>query len=86
MPKPSFILRLLLLVFLSGGLWVAAQPAEAQQTVTLSGRVIDAAVTLCQMLVSAPSCPPKGPGGQASVRIVNLEAAFSSQSRRMLNM
>ncbi len=43
MPKPSFILRLLLLVFLSGGLWVAAQPAEAQQTVTLSGRVIDAA-------------------------------------------
>ena len=43
MPKPSFILRLLLLFFLSGGLWVAAQPAEAQQTVTLSGRVTDAA-------------------------------------------
>ena len=43
MKKPSFILRLLLLVFLSGGLWVAAQPAEAQQTVTLSGRVTDTA-------------------------------------------
>ena len=43
MHKSSFILRLLLLVFLSGGLWVAAQPATAQQTVTLSGRVTDAA-------------------------------------------
>ena len=43
MYKPRFILRSLLLVFLLGGLEAAAQPAEAQQTVTLSGRVTDAA-------------------------------------------
>ena len=43
MNKLSTVLRPLLLVFLSGGLWVAAQPAAAQQTVTLSGRVTDAA-------------------------------------------
>ena len=42
MKKLSTILCLLLLVFLSGWLWVA-QLAEAQQTVTLSGRVADSA-------------------------------------------
>ena len=42
MPKLSFILRPLLLVVLIGWLGVA-QPAEAQQTVTLSGRVTDSA-------------------------------------------
>ena len=36
-------LRSLILICLSGWLGVAAQPAEAQQTVTLSGRVTDAA-------------------------------------------
>ena len=42
MNKLSTILRPLLLVFLIGGLWIA-RPAAAQQTVTLSGRVTDAA-------------------------------------------
>ena len=42
MSKPSFILCSLLLVVLIGWLGIA-QPAEAQQTVTLSGRVTDAA-------------------------------------------
>ena len=42
MYKPRFILRSLLLVFLVGWLGIA-QPTEAQQTVTLSGRVTDAA-------------------------------------------
>ena len=41
MSKPSFILRLLLLIALLGGLGIT-QPAAAQQTVTLSGRVTDA--------------------------------------------
>ena len=39
MHKPRTVLRSLVLVFLSGWLGAAAQPAEAQQTVTLSGRV-----------------------------------------------
>ena len=43
MKKLSFILRPLLLVVLIGWLGVIAQPAEAQQTITLSGRVTDAA-------------------------------------------
>ncbi len=43
MHKPSTILCLLLLVVLSGWLAVNTQPALAQQTVTLSGRVTDAA-------------------------------------------
>ena len=43
MPKLHTVLRSLILIFLSGWLGVAAQPAEAQQTVTLSGRVTDAA-------------------------------------------
>ena len=43
MHKPSSVLRLLLLIFLIGWLGVIAQPAEAQQTVTLSGRVTDSA-------------------------------------------
>ena len=43
MYKPSSALRSLLLVVLSGGLWIAAQPAKAQQTVPLSGRVTDTA-------------------------------------------
>ena len=42
MHTPNFILRSLLLVVLIGWLGVA-RPAEAQQTVTLSGRVTDAA-------------------------------------------
>ena len=42
MNKLSTILRLLLLVFLSGWMWLV-QPAEAQQTIILSGRVTDAA-------------------------------------------
>ena len=41
MYTPGSILRPLLLVVLLGGLGVAAQPAAAQQTVTLSGRVTD---------------------------------------------
>ena len=43
MYKPSSILRPLLLVVLIGGLGIVAQPAAAQQTVTLSGRVTDSA-------------------------------------------
>ena len=43
MPKPHSILRLLLLVFLSGWIGIATQPVAAQQTVTLSGRVTEAA-------------------------------------------
>ena len=43
MHKPRFILRPLILVFLSGWLGVTAQPAAAQQTVTLAGRVTDSA-------------------------------------------
>ena len=43
MSRPSFILRSLLLVVLTGWLGIVARPAEAQQTVTLSGRVTDAA-------------------------------------------
>ena len=42
MSKPSFILRLLLLVVLTGWLGIA-QPASAQQTLTLTGRVTDSA-------------------------------------------
>ena len=43
MPKPcSIILRLFVLIVLLGWLGIA-RPAEAQQTVTLSGRVTDAA-------------------------------------------
>ena len=42
MPKPNTVLRHFVLVVLLGWLGVA-QPAEAQQTVTLSGRVTDAA-------------------------------------------
>ena len=42
MYKPSFILRPLLQVVLIGWLGMA-QPAEAQQTVILSGRVTDSA-------------------------------------------
>ena len=43
MYKPRFIPRSLLLVVLSSWLGVIAQPAVAQQTVTLSGRVTDTA-------------------------------------------
>ena len=43
MQNPRSVLRSLILLFLSGWLGIAAQPAAAQQTVTLSGRVIDAA-------------------------------------------
>ena len=43
MPKLHSVPRSLVLIFLSGWLGLAAQPAEAQQTVTLSGRVTDAA-------------------------------------------
>ena len=43
MKKLSTIPHLLLLIFFLGGLGVVAQPAEAQQTVTLSGQVTDAA-------------------------------------------
>ena len=47
MHKPRTVLRPLILVcvlvFLSGWMGIVAQPAEAQQTVTLSGRVTDSA-------------------------------------------
>ena len=43
MPELRSALSLLLLLFLSGWIGIAAQPAEAQQTVTLSGRVTDTA-------------------------------------------
>ena len=43
MPKLHSVLRSLILVFLSGWLGIVAQSAEAQQTVTLSGRVTDSA-------------------------------------------
>ena len=43
MPKLSSVLRSLILIFLSGWIGIAVPPAEAQQTVTLSGRVTDAA-------------------------------------------
>ena len=43
MKKMSTILRSLLLVVLLGGLGIVTQPASAQQTVTLSGRVTDTA-------------------------------------------
>ena len=41
MHGPGTVLRPLILVFLSGWLGIAAQPAEAQQTVTMSGRGTD---------------------------------------------
>ena len=43
MPKQYSVLRPLILLFLSGWLGIVTQPAEAQQTVTLSGRVTDSA-------------------------------------------
>ena len=43
MPKLRVVLRPLILIVLSGWLGVIVQPAAAQQTVTLSGRVTDAA-------------------------------------------
>ena len=43
MLKLPSVLRSLILVFLSGWIGIATQPAAAQQTVTLSGRVTDAA-------------------------------------------
>ena len=43
MHRSSSVLCLLVLLFLSGWAGIAAQPAKAQQTVTLSGRVADAA-------------------------------------------
>ena len=43
MPKLRTVLHSLILLFLSGWLGIAAPPAEAQQTVTLSGRVTDSA-------------------------------------------
>ena len=43
MNKAEYLLRLLFLVVLIGWLGIVAQPAEAQQTVTLSGRVTDSA-------------------------------------------
>ena len=45
MLKLPAVLRSLILVFLSGWIGIATQPAAAQQTVTLSGRVTDAAGT-----------------------------------------
>ena len=43
MPKLNSVLRSLVLLCLSGWIGIVAQPAEAQQTVILSGRVTDAA-------------------------------------------
>ena len=43
MHRRHTVLRPLVLLFVSGWLGIAAQPAEAQQTVTLSGRVADTA-------------------------------------------
>ena len=43
MPKLCTVLRPLVLIFLSSWIGIAAPPAEAQQTVTLSGRVTDSA-------------------------------------------
>ena len=43
MPKQHSVLRSLVLIYLSGWLGIATQPAEAQQTVTLSGRVTNSA-------------------------------------------
>ena len=43
MSEPRSVLRSLILLFLSGWVGIAAQPVEAQQTVTLSGRVTDTA-------------------------------------------
>ena len=43
MPKLHSVLRSLIPVFLSGWIGIAAQTAEAQQAVTLSGRVTDSA-------------------------------------------
>ena len=43
MPKLCTVLRSLVLIFLSSWIGIAAPPAAAQQTVTLSGRVTDAA-------------------------------------------
>ena len=43
MSKPHSVLRSLILICLSGWVGIAAQPAAAQQTVTLSGRVTDSA-------------------------------------------
>ena len=58
MYKLSTILRPLLLVFLIGELWIA-RPAEAQQTVTLSGRVTD---TAGQAVSGAPVALHRLPG------------------------
>ncbi len=79
MHKPFFIPRLLLLVFLSGWLGIA-QPAEAQQTVTLSGRVTDAAgqpvpdARVCAHLPTEawwenPFCSDTTPAGSFQLRV-----------------
>ena len=80
MYKPRSIFILLLLVVLLGWLWIA-QPAEAQQTVTLSGRVTDAA----GQPVSGATVNLENPGwvGQETDANGNYRLSVSSWTYRL---
>ena len=83
MHRPSFILRLLLLVALSGWLGIV-QPASAQQTVTLSGRVTDAAGNA----VSGATVNLEDPGwvGQETDANGNYRLSVSPGTYRLLRV
>ena len=68
MHEPSFILRPLILVFLSGWVGIAAQPAVAQQTVALSGRVTDSTGNAVSGVRVDLSRLPAGPGSTDRTR------------------
>ena len=92
MPEMSTTLRSLILLFvlgfLSGWLGIAAQPAEAQQTVTLSGRVTDAAgqavsdVQVCARLpaerVWQGHCSETGPQGRFQLSVAPAVYIFTA--------
>ncbi len=59
MLKLPSVLRSLILVFLSGWIGIATQPAAAQQTVTLSGRVTDTAGRAVPDALVCASLPPE---------------------------
>ena len=77
------VLRSLVLIFLSGWLGIVAQPAEAQQTVTLSGRVTDAAgqavpdARVCAHLLTEEwwegFCTDSESGGSFQLRVAPAE-------------
>ena len=78
-PKPRSVPILFLLVVLLGWLGVSAQPTSAQQTVTLSGKVVDdggqpvADASVCAHLPAEPpweaSCSETEAGGSFQLRV-----------------